>query len=191
MNTVKIYIAFFLAFMVFPAHALVITDRILDRKINSDYTTIATDMLALGYDPERDIVNSIRLTLRFSGIVEDDGLDEYGEVDLTKQVHFYTRLFGVRMWVHTNVENEVISFLETYLPGQDSCINWDWGGCTYDPLETGNFGILFWTSNENLWLDEALWELDITRQHVNEPAPFILSLLGGLALLISRRRIAG
>lgn len=182
-------IVFFFAVVVssisFQSHALLITDTRTNIAIREGNDGFSTDMVSLGYNPHTDIVNSVRLSLRVHEIIDDSDIDT-PESDSREFVIFYTMLFGERMQVFPDVDNESFEFVRHYYPDEDTCVIWGEFECGYDPIKTGFFGISMSASTNNLWLEEACWELDITRTHLNEPAAPLL-FLSALILLVFRR----
>ncbi|WP_331351045.1 hypothetical protein [Cellvibrio sp. UBA7671] len=169
----------------FQSHALIITDVRKDAAIREGYDGFSTDMIALGYNPQTDIVNSVRLFVRVHEIIDDSDIDMPGS-DTSEFVIFYTMLFGARMHVYPDVDNESFEFVRDYFPGEDTCVIWGMFECDYDPVKTGQFGIGIAASTDNLWLDEARWELDITRTAIDEPSAPILFLSALLSLISCR-----
>lgn len=176
-----------LAFMVTQAHALVITDIRTDTAIREGADGFSTDMIALGYDPLTDIVNSVRLFVRVHEI-DDDSDTDTPDSDTREFVVFYTMLFGSRMEVHADVDNQSFEFVRSYLPSEDTCVIWGVFECDYDPIKTGLFSVGIAASTSNLWLDEARWELDITRSQVDEPSVLLLFLSALLPLVCFRSK---
>jgi hypothetical protein len=167
------------------SHALIITDVRKDTAIREGYDSFSTDMIALGYNPITDIVNSVRLYVRVHEIIDDSDTDMPG-TDTSEFVIFYMMLFGARMHVYPDVDNESFEFVNSYSPNEETCVIWGMEGCDYDPVKTGWFGIGVAASTNNLWLDEARWELDITRTSIDEPSAPILFLAAILSLISCR-----
>lgn len=181
------YLSVLLSCISLHAHAFLITDTRMDTAIREGTDGFSTDMVALGYNPRTDVVNSVRLLVRVHEIMDDSETDT-PDSDSSEFVIFYTMLFGARMQVYPDVDNESFEFVRYYSPGEDTCVVWGEFECGYDPVKTGFFGISMAASTSNLWLDEARWELDITRTHVPEPSVLLLILSALLALMLCRFR---
>jgi hypothetical protein len=176
-------------FISLQSHALLITDIRTNTELREGRDGFSTDMASLGYNPLTDIVNSVRLFVRVHEI-DDDSATDTPDSDSREFVIFYAMLFGPRMQVYPDVDNDSFEFARYYSPGEDSCVIWGEFECDYDPVKTGRFSIGADVYTSNLWLDEARWELDITRTPLNEPSMPIL-LLSAILLLIffrSQRR---
>lgn len=170
-----------MTFISLQSHALIITDIRTNTAINEGYHGFSTDMVALGYNPQMDIVNGVRLFVRVHEIIDDSDIDMPG-TDTSEFVVFYIMLFGERMRVFADVDNESFEFVNSYSPNEETCVIWGIEECDYDPIKTGQFGVGMAASTSNLWLDEARWELDITRTPLSEPSAAILFLLAILSL---------
>lgn len=176
-----------LTFISFQSHALLITDIRTNTEIMEGYDGFSTDMISLGYNPQTDIVNSVRLFVRVHEIIDDSDIDMPG-TDTSEFVVFYLMLFGERMRVFADVDNESFEFTRSYSPNEETCVIWGMEECDYDPIKTGQFGVGMAASTSNLWLDEARWELDVTRAQLNEPSVPVLFLLAILSLVSCRYR---
>lgn len=185
MKNIIFCLSLLLTFISLQCHALIITDIRKDTAIREGHDSFSTDMIALGYNPQTDIVNSVRLFVRVHEIIDDSDIDMPGS-DTSEFVIFYMMLFGARMHVYPDVDNESFEFARSYTPGEDTCVIWGIEECDYDPVKTGRFGIGVAASTNNLWLDEARWELDITRTSIDEPSAPIL-FLSAILLLTSCR----
>jgi hypothetical protein len=179
-----------MTFISLQSHALLITDIRANTEIREGSDGFSTDMISLGYNPQTDIVNSVRLFVRVHEIVDDSDTD-MPDSDSREFVIFYTMLFGARMQVYADVDNESFEFARSYSPNEDTCVIWGEFECDYDPVKMGLFGIGVAASTSNLWLDEARWELDITRTYLNEPSAPILFLSAILSLVFYRYRRRG
>lgn len=187
MKLLKLYLLLMLSLLSLHSFALIITDSHYDFKLYEGQREFSTNMLARGYDPTTDTVNSLDLLLVFREI-NDDGATEHWEDGNTEFVIFYTMLFGPRMRVNADIDTGSYSFSRSWAEGESTCLFWDETGevCEWNPVASGIFGIGVDVYTDNLWVTEATWKLDVTRANLAEPSAIGLFVLGLLLLAVLR-----
>lgn len=186
----KLRMFYFLLLSLCSLHspAFTITDSRYDFKLPEGESVFGVDMLAHGFNPVTDTVDSLDLRLVFREIIDDDATENYDEGTL-EFVVFHTILFGARMTVNPDVDTGLYTFANSWAPGESTCIfgGYDGEPCEWDPIGSGVFGLYVSAYTDNLWVTEATWTMDVTRTSVLESSPAVLLALG-LAVLGALRR---
>jgi len=167
------------------AQALVISDVIEFNApmVNGQYTGLQFNLVNHGYNHHTDSITSLKLSFDIREIVEtEEDMENWEDMTNWEFIIFYSWIFDGRSIfadIDTGITSFAISWNKTYSCQYSDYVN-DEETCLQNVDLFGEVSSWFVAYTDNLWLNEARLDAEVTR--IPEPAPVLLFGLGLLGI---------